>query len=71
MDKKLYWVNLDIGINATNEQDAIDKVHKILAEGINIDYNYMVHKAEQYIDATTFTLEQLRKEQDKKKKERV
>lgn len=69
MDKKLYWVNLDIGIDATNERDAIDKVRKILAEGIDIDYNYMIHKAEKEFE--NITLEQLRKEQDKKKKEEV
>lgn len=31
--KRLYWVNVDIGVDASSSGDAVDKVDRILSEG--------------------------------------
>ena len=63
---KLYWVQLEIGIDAKNREDAFNKVAKILSYYENIDFNYSLHDA---LECENFkTLSVLWEKQDKEKK---
>ena len=63
----LYWINLDLGIDADSSDDAMTKADRILKGELKQDYTFLCHNA--YRDESYTTLKKLREDKHIKREE--
>lgn len=59
-EEKLYWVQVEIGVDSVNPKEAMKKVRQIIGNITKGDFNFLIHKADE--DENFITLNDLREE---------